>query len=74
MSSCGYVWTNMILFIFVDVYGQLWIFMDVYGENLRNGWMCQNRLEFMLISGIYLKWFLDRFGVVINGSGWLEII
>ena len=53
--------------ICIDIDGRIWTVLDMYGKDFKNGWMCQNRLEFLITPGIYLKLFLDTFGVVING-------
>ena len=48
------------------MYGRIWTAMNIYGKDLKNGWMCQNRLECTITPGIYLKWSLNTCGVVIN--------
>ena len=81
MDIYGYLWTHMdmdghlclfmdehgYLFIFVGVYGHLLISMDGSGKDFRNGWMCQHRMGFVILSGIDLKWCLNTFGLAING-------
>ena len=71
---CTFMDEHVYVWIFMDVYGHLWIYMDVYGQEHKKGWMCQNRLELIIMSGIDLKWVLNSFDVIINGLAQTEII
>ena len=44
------------------------------GKDIKNVWMCQHRLELIIMSGIDVKPLLNIFGVVITGLDRLETI